>query len=64
MDSEFWVRESIRDRIVEDDYEVGDQLGRYGHISFYYSRNNYFKLLLFSFKRNFKRRPDMQASFS
>ena len=32
MDSEFWVRESLRDRIVEDDYEVGDQLGRYGHI--------------------------------
>jgi serine/threonine protein kinase len=27
MDSEFWVRESVRDRIVEDDYEVGDQLG-------------------------------------
>lgn len=29
MDSEYWIRESIKDRIVEDDYELGDQLGRY-----------------------------------
>lgn len=46
MDSEYWIRESIKDRIVEDDYELGDQLGRYLLIWILFTRvlhiNKYF----------------------
>ena len=57
MDSEFWVRESIRDRIVEDDYEVGDQLGRYRDIFHFIIYSIIILLLLFCFLAEF------QASF-